>query len=92
MRSKIIRQKVKHKIDSGLYAIKEVTLHSTQQAQINRATREVEVATQFNHQNIVRYHTSWQSFDVKGRVFVSILDFVSTGFSSKWVIIYTNNL
>lgn len=48
---------IKSKTDKKVYALKVVPLSSDQD--IERMSREVEVLSQLQHPNIVRYHTSW---------------------------------
>ena len=48
--------KVKHKFDRKFYAIKIIPLQSDDEDEI--LTREIEILSNFQHVNIVRYHTS----------------------------------
>lgn len=51
--------KVKNKLDNRQYAIKRIPLTSRSRQIFKRMTREVELLSRLNHENVVRYFNSW---------------------------------
>ncbi|KAF6217270.1 hypothetical protein GE061_001624 [Apolygus lucorum] len=51
--------KVRHRLDSGLYAIKKIELNPSKKKLFKNITREVELLSRLNHENVVRYYNSW---------------------------------
>ncbi|OIR57272.1 MAG: PEK/GCN2 protein kinase [Amphiamblys sp. WSBS2006] len=51
--------KARNKLDGMVYAIKQVPLHTKRNKQIPNILKEVVALSQFNHENIVRYHQAW---------------------------------
>lgn len=50
--------KGKHNFDRKIYAIKIIPLQSDDENEIMQLTREIEILSKLEHENIVRYHTS----------------------------------
>lgn len=51
--------KVKNKLDNRQYAIKRIPLTSRSRQIYKKMTREVELLSRLNHENVVRYYNSW---------------------------------
>lgn len=51
--------KVKKLLDNRLYAIKKIKLPAGNQKILKKITREVELLSRLNHENVVRYYNSW---------------------------------
>ena len=52
----------KNKLDQKCYAIKKVKLQESQLEICRKTLREVQVFSDLNHSNIVRYHSSWLEY------------------------------
>lgn len=50
--------KVRNHLDGRIYAIKRIRIRSDSKM-MNRITREVELLSQMNHENVVRYYNAW---------------------------------
>uniref|UniRef100_A0A0A9YXK3 non-specific serine/threonine protein kinase n=2 Tax=Lygus hesperus TaxID=30085 RepID=A0A0A9YXK3_LYGHE len=51
--------KVRNRLDSGQYAIKKIELNPSKKQLFKKITREVELLSRLNHENVVRYYNSW---------------------------------
>lgn len=51
--------KVRNKLDNRQYAIKRIPLSSRNKQLFRKMTREVELLSRLNHENVVRYFNSW---------------------------------
>lgn len=51
--------KVRNKLDNRQYAIKRIPLSSRNRQLYKKMTREVELLSRLNHENVVRYYNSW---------------------------------
>lgn len=51
--------KVRNNLDNRLYAIKRIPLSSKNKQLFRKMTREVELLSRLNHENVVRYFNSW---------------------------------
>ena len=51
--------KVKNNLDGQIYAIKRITLDAKNKAMTKKLMREVKLLSRLNHENVVRYYTSW---------------------------------
>ncbi|XP_028967495.1 eIF-2-alpha kinase GCN2 [Galendromus occidentalis] len=51
--------KVRNKLDSRVYAIKQIPLDTKHKSLHRRITREVMLLSRLNHENVVRYYNSW---------------------------------
>lgn len=51
--------KVRNKLDNRQYAIKRIPLNSRNKFLFKKMTREVELLSKMNHENVVRYFNSW---------------------------------
>ena len=51
--------KVRNNLDNRLYAIKRIPLSSKNKQLFKKMTREVELLSRLNHENVVRYFNSW---------------------------------
>ncbi|XP_031618624.1 eIF-2-alpha kinase GCN2 [Contarinia nasturtii] len=51
--------KVKNILDNRQYAIKRIPLHTRSRHIFKKMTREVELLSRLNHENVVRYFNSW---------------------------------
>ncbi|XP_048580135.1 eIF-2-alpha kinase GCN2-like isoform X3 [Nematostella vectensis] len=51
--------KVRNKLDGGLYAIKRIPWNPKSTALNRKITREVQLISRLNHENVVRYYNSW---------------------------------
>ncbi|XP_057291788.1 eukaryotic translation initiation factor 2-alpha kinase 1-like isoform X1 [Hydractinia symbiolongicarpus] len=54
--------KVRNKLDRKYYAIKRVTLLDSHPDACLKTLREVQIISNLNHPNIVRYHSSWLEY------------------------------
>ncbi|BGP00473.1 eukaryotic translation initiation factor 2-alpha kinase [Rhodotorula toruloides] len=54
--------KARNRLDGHLYAVKKIRLPNDRASEA-KILREVTIWSRMNHPNIVRYHTSWTSFD-----------------------------
>ena len=53
-------QQVRNKLDNSLYAIKRMKLNVNENEQLDiKITKEVQLLSKLNHQNVVRYYNSW---------------------------------
>ena len=50
---------MKNKLDGSIYAIKAIRLSSKNQQMDKKMIREVKLLSKLNHENVVRYYTSW---------------------------------
>lgn len=46
-------------MDDRIYALKRISLHHKSEATRRKMTREVKLLSSLNHENVVRYYTSW---------------------------------
>ncbi|CAF4393029.1 unnamed protein product [Rotaria socialis] len=51
--------KVQNKLDGCFYAVKQILLKSANKQVNKKITREVKLLSKLNHQNIVRYYSTW---------------------------------
>ena len=51
--------KVKNNLDGQIYAIKRIALDAKNKAMTRKLMREVKLLSRLNHENVVRYYTSW---------------------------------
>lgn len=51
--------KVRNKLDNRQYAIKRIPLSNRNRQLYKKMTREVELLSRLNHENVVRYYNSW---------------------------------
>lgn len=51
--------KVRNKLDNREYAIKRIPLTTRSRQLFKKITREVELLSRLNHENVVRYYNSW---------------------------------
>jgi translation initiation factor 2-alpha kinase 4 len=51
--------KVKNNLDGQIYAIKRIHLDSKNKQMTKKLMREVKLLSRLNHENVVRYYTSW---------------------------------
>lgn len=51
--------KVRNKLDNRQYAIKRIPLPARSKQLYRKMTREVELLSRLNHENVVRYYNSW---------------------------------
>ncbi len=51
--------KVKNNLDGQVYAIKRIKLSEKSRLATRKLVREVKLLSQLNHENVVRYYTSW---------------------------------
>lgn len=51
--------KVRNRLDSGVYAIKQIQLEPSNKLLNRKITREVMLLSRLNHENVVRYYNSW---------------------------------
>lgn len=51
--------KVQNKLDGCFYAVKQILLKSANKSVNKKITREVKFLSKLNHQNIVRYYSTW---------------------------------
>lgn len=51
--------KVRNKLDNREYAIKRIPLTTRSRQLFKKMTREVELLSRLNHENVVRYYNSW---------------------------------
>ncbi|KAK6635786.1 hypothetical protein RUM44_001040 [Polyplax serrata] len=55
--------KVKNKLDGNIYAIKAIRLSMNNKQMDKKMVREVKLLSKLNHENVVRYYTSWIETD-----------------------------
>ncbi len=51
--------KVKNRLDGQVYAIKKIKLNRADKPSTRKLMREVKLLSRLNHENVVRYYTSW---------------------------------
>ena len=51
--------KVKNNLDGQIYAIKKIKLNPKNKSATKKLMREVKLLSRLNHENVVRYYTSW---------------------------------
>ena len=51
--------KVKNNLDGQIYAIKKIKLNPKNKTVTRKIMREVKLLSRLNHENVVRYYTSW---------------------------------
>lgn len=51
--------KVRNIVDDRIYALKRIPLHTQSENVRRKITREVKLLSSLNHENVVRYYTSW---------------------------------
>ncbi|TRY62517.1 hypothetical protein TCAL_00386 [Tigriopus californicus] len=51
--------KVRNKLDGQIYAIKKIKLNPKNKQMTRKLMREVKLLSRLNHENVVRYYTSW---------------------------------
>lgn len=54
---------VKNKLDGNIYAIKAIRLSMNNKQMDKKMVREVKLLSKLNHENVVRYYTSWIETD-----------------------------
>jgi serine/threonine protein kinase len=52
--------KVKNKFDSRLYAIKRIRINPNSKQFNKQITREIKLLSRLNHENVVRYYSTWK--------------------------------
>lgn len=57
--------KVRNRVDSRLYALKKVKLNPDNEALNEKIMREVKLLSRLNHENVIRYYTTWIETEVK---------------------------
>lgn len=50
---------VKNNLDNNLYAVKKITLSSKNIKEVKMVMSEINILSQLNHKNIIRYYNSW---------------------------------
>ncbi|XP_066963936.1 eIF-2-alpha kinase GCN2 isoform X2 [Macrobrachium rosenbergii] len=68
--------KVRNKVDEREYALKRIPLHQQKEVVKRKIIREVKLLSSLNHENVVRYYTSWidNFVQAKDEVEVTILE------------------
>lgn len=56
--------KVRHRTDSGIYALKKVKLNPDNETLNEKIMREVRLLSRLNHENVIRYFTAWNETEV----------------------------
>ncbi|XP_076064689.1 eukaryotic translation initiation factor 2 alpha kinase Gcn2 [Oratosquilla oratoria] len=51
--------KVRNKVDDRIYALKRIPMYQQSESVRRKITREVKLLSSLNHENVVRYYTSW---------------------------------
>lgn len=79
--------KVRNKLDNREYAIKRIPLTSRSRQLFKKMTREIELLSRLNHENVVRYYNSWienaNAFDLKNKDSLASGDWSKTQESAK---------
>ena len=52
--------KVKNKLDSRFYAIKRIRINPNNEKYNRLITREIKLLSRLNHENVVRYYSTWK--------------------------------
>lgn len=65
---------VRNKVDDRIYALKRIQLDQQSEVVRRKIIREVKLLSSLNHENVVRYYTSWIDEFEQVRHFLSHLE------------------
>lgn len=78
--------KVRNKLDNREYAIKRIPLTTRSRQLFKKMTREVELLSRLNHENVVRYYNSWIEVVSSDDKLRSTTDPLGSGGGGEWSI------